>query len=107
MLDTIVKLNTDSPGRHLRKLLLLLPATLLFGGLPVQAAVTNDISPNVLNEIRALFEEKASWTPAQAKMDSQLIHAAKRSRGEAFAAGAPNLRFDVALRTDGRVMVDI
>ena len=80
----------------------LLVSCLLAAGAPVTG-----VSPNGLEEIRALLEEKASWTPAQSKMESQLIHAMKSSRGQSFAPKAKNLRPDVTLQPDRRVQVDI
>lgn len=65
------------------------------------------LSQSARNEIAALLQEKASRTPAQQKMDSQLVHAVKHSRGEPFAPGAPNLQMDVKFEKDGRVLVDI
>src|SRR5208283_2133872 len=56
------------------------------------------LSPNVKNEIAALLQEKAGRTPAQQKMESQLVHALKKNRGEPFAPGAPNVRVDVKSR---------
>lgn len=60
-----------------------------------------------MNEIGALLKEKAGRTAAQQKMDSQLVHALKKNRGEAFAPGAPNVQVDVKIGTDGRVLVDM
>jgi len=65
------------------------------------------ISASAMTEIASLLQEKANRTPAQQKMDSQLVHALKKNRGEAFAPGAPNVQVDVNFETDGRVMVDI
>jgi hypothetical protein len=108
-----VKLYTDSGPlsrprfEFLFRVIFILCVLSRGSGLQLRAVAADEISPNALNEIRALLDEKASWSPAQAKMDSQLIHAAKRQRGQPFAAGAPNLRFDVTLQPDGRVLVDI
>src|SRR2546421_11896798 len=82
-------------------------AALLFCGLRAFAAPAVGVTQNGLEEIRALLDEKASWTPAQSKMESQLIHAMKSNRGQAFAAKAKNVQTDVALQPDGRVLVDI
>jgi len=71
------------------------------------AGVPAGISQNAKNEIAALLREKAGRTPAQQKMDSQLVHALKKNRGEAFAPGAPNVQVDVKIETDGRVLVDM
>jgi hypothetical protein len=70
------------------------------------------IEPRVITEtarsqIASLLEEKASWTPMQSKLESQLIHALKQHRGKAFAPGAPRLQMDVKMRSDGRVLVDV
>ena len=69
--------------------------------------VPDGLRQSVKNEIAALLQEKAGRTPAQQKMDSQLVHALKKNRGEPFAPGAPNVRVDVKIETDGRVLVDI
>jgi len=75
--------------------------------IPAQAAPANGLSENASREIASVLAEKASWTPVQAKMESQLIHALKKHRGQPFAAGAPNLRMDVKPQADGRILVDI
>src|SRR5438552_202968 len=71
------------------------------------AAAAGSLSESARGQIEALLSEKASWTPAQNKMESQLIHALKKHRGQAFAAGAPELQLDVKLEPDGQVLVDI
>jgi hypothetical protein len=71
------------------------------------AAVPAGISENAKSEIAALLQEKAGRTPAQKKMDSQLVHALKNNRGETFAPRAPNVQVDVKTEADGRVLVDI
>jgi len=65
------------------------------------------VNSNAVKEIASLLAEKAGRTPAQRKMDSQLVHALKQNRGETFAPEAPHVQVDVTLETDGRVMVDI
>jgi hypothetical protein len=65
------------------------------------------LTENARAEIAALLKEKASWTAAQNKMDSQLIQASKKHRGQAFAPGAGHLQIDLKLEPDGRVLVDI
>src|SRR6266566_6206299 len=71
------------------------------------AAAAESLSESARGQIEALLSEKASWTPTQNKMESQLIHALKKQRGEAFAAGAPELQLDVKLEPGGQVLVDI
>ena len=70
-------------------------------------AVPPGLSLSVKTEIAALLQEKAARTLAQQKMESQLVHALKKNRGESFAPAAPNVRVDVKTETDGRVLVDI
>src|ERR1051326_2159827 len=52
------------------------------------------LTENARAEIAALLKEKASWTAAKNKMDSQLIQASKKHRGQAFAPGAGHLQID-------------
>jgi len=65
------------------------------------------VSDSARAQIQALLQEKSSWTPAQRKLESHLIHALKQSRGQSFAPEARNLELDVKIQTDGRVLVDI
>src|SRR2546430_15514749 len=64
--------------------------TLLLLARAAMAAGAPDISPSALDQISALLNEKASWNAIQVKMDSELIHAVKSHRGQAFAPGAPH-----------------
>ena len=65
------------------------------------------IGGNAQQQIAALEAEKATRTPAEIKMDSQLVYALKQSRGEPFAAGVTNLSLGVKVGTDGNVLVDM
>jgi hypothetical protein len=78
----------------------------LFAQAPA-TSVPAGLNTNAAREIAALLQEKAGRTPAQQKMESQLVHALKKNRGEPFAPGAPNVRTDVKIEPDGRVLVDI
>ncbi|MEI8291970.1 MAG: LamG-like jellyroll fold domain-containing protein [Verrucomicrobiota bacterium] len=75
----------------------------------LQAAVVDDrkLSQSAQDEIVDLMKEKASWTTAQCKLDSHLIHAMKLKQGKAFAPKATHLRVEVKEQADGRVLVDI
>src|SRR5262245_58025885 len=64
------------------------------------------LPPNVSQQIGSLLEEKRSWTPIQAKLESPLIHAVKQRRGQPFGS-VPGLQLDVELRQDGKVLVDV
>src|SRR5215510_859912 len=53
----------------------------------IVAAQGERISPSALRQIEALMEEKESRTPAQKKIDSQLIYRLKQKRGQRIAPG--------------------
>ncbi len=65
------------------------------------------LSPGALKMIAALEMEKALRTPAQLKIDSQLLYADKMSRGLPVAAGVPVQRVDLPKDGEGRVLVDV
>lgn len=73
---------------------------------------TNDIpaeavDPMVLKQIQALQGAKQQRTPAQQKMDSQLIDGAKMQRGEPVADGVATLRLELDQDDEDRVLTDI
>ncbi len=81
---------------------------LLFAGLLRPEAVgAPPLTAEGLRQISALQDEKAGRTPAQHKMDSQLIYAAKQLRGVPIAAGVTNLQIHVRYETDGRMLIDV
>lgn len=65
------------------------------------------ISPEVARQITALQEEKESRTPAQRKIDSQLLYASRMRRGVPIADDIPTLETRVELDKRGYVTVDI
>ena len=65
------------------------------------------ISDSALQQISALQAEKDSRSPAQQKMDSQLVYALKQSLNQVIAPGVTNLRVFVPWQADGRVKVDL
>src|SRR5262245_33856973 len=69
-------------------LVVLVAALLSLGTRAGIAAGASELDPRAKAEIDALLAEKASWTAAESKMDSQLIHANKQRHGKAFAPGA-------------------
>ena len=71
------------------------------------AAGDHGVSSNALAQIRALQAEKAARTPAQQKLDSQLIYAARRSQNQPLAPGVTNLVIGAKIRPDGKCLVDI
>ena len=84
----------------------------LIGGLsPVRAQNANapggQLSQATLSQIAAIAADKATRTPAQQKMDSQLIYAERANRNQAIVQGAPNLKVDVKIQPGNLVLVDI
>lgn len=73
---------------------------------PARAAEPNLPGP-IMQQIAALQQAKEARTPAQRKLDSQLIYGIKMSRGEPVAVGVPTQRLDFAPDAEGRVVVDI
>ena len=65
------------------------------------------ISASALKQIAALERAKAGRTPAQDKLDSQLIYAAKMQRSESIAEGISTQRIDLDRDPAGRILVDI
>ncbi len=73
------------------------------------------ISDDASAQIATLLADKESRTPAQQKMDSQLIYAAKAKRGDALFSKVPDLKFKVTRdrtqsdisKKDRRVIVDV
>src|SRR4029079_13025572 len=58
-------------------------------------AFAQGMSQQARQQIQSLLEEKESRTPAQRKIDSNLLYAIKQSRGQAVAAVVPRLRTGV------------
>lgn len=58
-------------------------------------------------QILALQAEKAARTPAQRKLASRLLHAARARRGAEIAKGVDWLRTGVVWDADGRTLVDL
>lgn len=63
------------------------------------------ISPEAARQIEALMEEKESRTPAQRKIDSQLLYTIKMERGESIARGVPTL--ETGLKADDKGYIDV
>ena len=106
--------NNSIPGRPNRRekksrtplvvmLGVAMTAILTFVGLSMKAehvgaSAQSDLSESAVSQINALIAEKESRTPAQQKIDSQLLYAAKMDRGEAIADGVRTL--DVKVTPD-------
>ncbi|GAB4337612.1 MAG: S8 family serine peptidase [Desulfobulbaceae bacterium] len=61
----------------------------------------------MLDQLRALGEEKRTWTPAQRKMSSHLVHAIKMRRKDPALGRLPALQPQVQVEKDGTTLVDI
>jgi hypothetical protein len=84
-------------------------AGLLLAGLGTPV-VAEEVSPQGLQQIRALLAEKAARTPAQRKLTTSLLYASRESRGQAMVQGLQPLRRTVDrahVESDGMVVVDI
>src|SRR5262245_26415619 len=101
-------------GRATGALVLGALALVLFGGTRLGAAMPQqtagqpaDISPEALAQIDALIREKDSRTPAQQKMDSQLIYELKMRTGAPIAPGVAEVETDVPYAPDGHTILDV
>src|SRR5581483_6153942 len=65
------------------------------------------VSAAGMRQIAALLAEKESRTPAQKKIDSQLLQAFRESRGQQMAAGVSLAPSAVQAEKSGMLMVDI
>lgn len=85
-----------------------LPSTLsgIKSSIPSESAAP-PIDENVWQQIQALLEEKEARSPAQQKIDSQLLYAIRMHRGEVLARNVQSLRVDVGADESGIVTVDI
>ena len=89
------------------RLLLMGLMVLLFGFLETEGIFAEQISSNALQQIQALMDEKASRTPVQRKISSQLIYALKMKHGMSIANGIQTLRTGVKVDDMGKTVVDI
>ena len=67
----------------------------------------NGIAPSARAQIQALLEEKETRTPAERKIDSQLLYARRMQMGVPVAPGVQTLDVDIPHADDGHVVVDV
>src|SRR5436190_2857806 len=67
----------------------------------------SELQPHTREQIRILQEEKLSRTPAQKKLDSQLLYALREKRQGLAARNVASLKSALPFERDGRVLVDI
>ena len=67
----------------------------------------NGIAPEALAQIEALIREKETRSPAERKIDSQLLYARRMQQGLPVAPGVQTLEVDIPYAADGHVIVDV
>jgi hypothetical protein len=65
------------------------------------------ISPQAQAQIAALLGEKASRTPAQRKINSQILFAQRMARRQMIASGVRTLAVDLPMSDGNRVVLDV
>ncbi|MBI3868419.1 MAG: immunoglobulin domain-containing protein [Verrucomicrobia bacterium] len=65
------------------------------------------LAPHTEDQIWALGQEKLRRTPAQRKLDSQLLYLGREHRGEPSAPGAPHVRARIAQVRGLSVLIDV
>lgn len=98
-------------------ILLLAVFSLAIGSLPgsgssVTAALQNEgplrgISAQAISQIDALIEEKNSRSPAQQKIDSNILYEIKKQSGQAIAAGVDTLETGIEVDRSGYILINI
>jgi subtilisin family serine protease len=92
---------------HLRSLVSTVVALVVLCGVPRGAAGAQQLSPQVVQQVEALMQEKAARSPEESKIGSQLLYAAKQRRGVPIAPGVPSLPLNVVTDASARTLVDI
>ena len=67
----------------------------------------NGIAPEALAQIEALLREKETRSPAEQKIDSQLLYARRMQQGLPVAPGVQTLEVELPYAADGHVIVDV
>ena len=67
----------------------------------------NGIAPEGRAQIEALLREKETRSPAEQKIDSQLLYARRMQLGLPVAPGVQTLEVELPLAADGHVIVDV
>ncbi len=83
------------------------PPALVTAPPPTVTPTVEPVSDEVVKQIQALQLAKSLRTPAQQKLDSQLIDGEKMQRGEPVADGVATLRSELDKDDQDRVLTDI
>ena len=106
---TPVRVHSDAPRPH-RSIVLAL--ALLAGAMPASPtllarAQAQPLSQAASSQIQALLDDKAARTPAQQKIDSQLLYTRSMQSRTGVTRRVPSLRTNVRVDSQGTVLVDI
>lgn len=82
-------------------------ASLVLAVAPLAAAEKVELPPTAIAQIQALIAEKEARTPAQKRIDSQLLYAARKASARPIANGVATLETDVRVDPNGMVEVEI
>ena len=85
----------------------MLPAFVVGIAASAMAQSPATLSPNALQQINELLAEKEGRSPAQRKISSALLHAARARKGLPITASVRALPLRVPVRADGRVDVEL
>src|SRR4051812_38904663 len=72
-----------------------------------QPAEDNGIAPSARAQIESLIREKDTRSPAERKIDSQLLYAWRMQQGLPVAPGVQTLDVQLPRAADGRVIVEV
>lgn len=84
-----------------------LPGMAGAGERPPVSAGTDALGGEVAAQVAAIQADKASRTPTEEKVDSNLLYAAREATGRDAVEGVPDLASSVAEDRSGRVLVDV
>ncbi|HKA36977.1 MAG TPA: S8 family serine peptidase, partial [Thermoanaerobaculia bacterium] len=82
-------------------------ALLILATAPALLAQSDWIGPEALAQMKAIADDKRARTPAQKKIDSNLIYASRQTRGQPAATGVPMLQTFIDVGPAGDTVVDI
>ena len=99
--------TSSSSARRWSRPLALLGAAAAVGIGSQAAAQEREIAPSASRQIQRLLEEKATRTPAQLKIGSDLLLDQRSARGSELAPDLPELRSEVEVAPSGETLVDI
>ncbi len=106
-------IKTRSAERRPRRLRQFVTTVALIGALLLGAATETalaqqqQLTPQIRQQLQAIIQDKASRTPAQRKISSQLLYELKRGRADPLFSAVPGLRTNVEVAPDGTTLVDI